>query len=290
MLLIVTSPAVYGAMLDYIDSVSKGDERLPDWSEFGSKWVRGFLVSVAGFIYFLPVTILGFVFAVPVIAAIASGSDSFAGLAAGGMCLFWVIALVYVVAVSVLFYAAIVNYAQKKSFGAFFEFSAIMGHVRDGSGYFNAWLWSIVVSFAAGIVVSILSVVPVIGSIIGIATYYLAIMITGHLFGQWAAKTYGVTQVATPVGVPGYVPPAYAAPAPPAPPAPPAAPGPAAPAPAPAAPAPAPAAPAAPPAAPAPAPAAPPVAPPAPPVAPEPPAAPPAPPAPPAAPEPPAES
>ncbi|MEI7814667.1 MAG: DUF4013 domain-containing protein [Coriobacteriia bacterium] len=267
MLLGVTSPAVYGAQLEYIKNVSEGREDLPDWSDFGSKWIKGFLLLVAGLIYFLPVIILGFVFAIPVIIAAVSGSNGMGGLAAGGMCIFWLFAIVYSIGIAILFYGATVNYALKGDFGAFFQFSEILARVRDGSGYFAAWLWAIVVSFAASIVMSIL-MATFIGYIAVPAVSYLSIMITAHLFGQWAARSYGVQQVATPVGVPGYMPPAgsYAPPAAPVPPvyAPPAPPV-------------APATPAAPPA----------YVPPAPPVAPTaPPVAPPAPPAPPA--EPPA--
>ncbi len=290
MLLGVTSPAVYGAQLEYIKGVSEGREDLPDWSDFGAKWVKGFLLLVAGFIYFLPVIVLGFIFAIPVVIAAASDSNGLGGLAAGGMCLFWLFAIVYSIAVAIVFYAATVNYAIKGEFGAFFQFSEILARVRDGSGYWAAWLWAIVVSFAAGLAVSILGA-TFIGSILVPAVYYLSIMITGHIFGQWAARSYGIQQVAAPVGVPGYIPPAgaYAPPAAPtppayAPPAPPVAP-PAPPA-APVAPAAPPEAPSAPPAYTPPAPPAAPVAPPAAPMAPpapaapyEPPAAPPAPPA-----------
>jgi hypothetical protein len=219
MLLGVTSPAVYGAQLEYIKSVSEGREELPDWSDFGNKWVKGFLLLIAGFIYFLPVIVLGFIFAIPVIIAAASGSNGMGGLAAGGMCLFWLFALVYTIAVAILFYAATVNYALKGNFGSFFQFSEILARVRDGSGYFNAWVWAIVVSFAAGLAVSILSA-TFIGYILVPAVSYLSTMITAHLFGQWATRSYGI-QAAAPVGVPGYVPPAgaYAPPAAPTPPA-----------------------------------------------------------------------
>ena len=76
LLLGITSPVVYGAQLEYITRVSNGNEELPDWSDFGSKWVKGFLVSVAGFIYFLPIIILGFIMFVPGIisAAIAAAA------------------------------------------------------------------------------------------------------------------------------------------------------------------------------------------------------------------------
>jgi len=332
LLLGITSPAVYGAELEYIVRVANGNEELPEWSDFGNKWVKGFMVSVAGFLYFLPVIILGMIMYVPaILSAIASGGDSNAigGLFAGGSCLFGLIATVYIVAMSVLFYAAVVHYAVKGNFGAFFEFNEILTHVKDGTGYFAAWLWSLVVGLIVGAAMSVLSATGI-GAILYPAAAYLMTMVIGHLFGQWAAKSYGfpgIGSAAPAYGAPGgYAPPpppAYTPPAqPPAPQGyqPPAAPPayappapPAAPVAAPAAPAPAPAAPVAAPAPAAPEPAAAPVAPPAytpaaapAPVAPEAPApvapaAPPAPPAPdaafappaapqqPAAPEPPAE-
>jgi len=218
-LLVVTAPAVYGAQVEYISRVSHGDETLPDWSDFGSKWMRGFLVMVAGFIYFLPVVVISIVFLVPVmIASIGGSSDALAGLAAGGTCLFTLLAVIYGLAVSIIFNAAITNYAMKNDFGAFFEFGAIMSRVRDGSGYFTAWLWALVAGAASSIVVSVLSSTGI-GGILVPAVSYLLAMITGHLFGQWAARSYGVV-AAAPAAPMGYMPP------PPAPPAPPYAPAP----------------------------------------------------------------
>jgi hypothetical protein len=256
-LLVVTAPVVLGAQLDYIKSVSEGREELPNWDDFGSKWVRGFLLYVAYMIYAIPIWIAFFILLLPgIIAAAASNGNSGAGLFGGGMCLFSLVAIVYGIAMVLFLQAATVNYAMKGNFGALFEFGGIIARIRDGSGYFAAWLWAIVVSFAASIVMSVLSVVPVLGSIVGLAAVYLELMIMGHLFGQWAARSYGVAPMAAPIGVPGYRPPAgsYAPPAqptappvytPPAPPAPPVAP--AAPAATPAPYTPPPAAPAAPP-------------------------------------------
>ena len=48
-------PAVSGAMLDYIQSVSQGREELPEWTDFGTKWVHGLLLTIAYFIYLLPI-------------------------------------------------------------------------------------------------------------------------------------------------------------------------------------------------------------------------------------------
>ncbi len=267
-LLVVTMPAVYGAQMDYIKSVAEGREELPDWTDFGDKWIRGFLLMVAYFIYMLPIWVLFFILLLPGIIAMAtSNGNAGGGLFGGGICLFAVVAIVYSVAMALLLYGATVNYALKRNFGSLFAFSEIMGHIRDGSGYFAAWVWVLVVGLAAGVVTSILGV-TVIGYIAVPAVSYLATMISGHLFGQWAARSYGIAQVAPSYAVPGYVAPtagyvppaAPAAPiyAPPTPPAPPTAPVPPATAPEPVPAPPATAPPVAPPAPPTP-PAAPPV-------------------------------
>lgn len=233
MLLVVTSPAVQGAYVEYIQRVSQGREDLPEWDDYWAKWVKGFLLSVAGFIYFLPVIVLGMVFAVPVIVAGASDSDAAAGLASGGFCLFFLVAVVYALAVGVFFGAASVNYAMRGDFGALFRFGEIVSRVRDGTGYFAAWIWTIVVALCASALTGVISAVPLLGWLAAYGVFYLEYMIMGHLLGQWAARSYGV-QPATPTGTPGPVPPvgtyatpmypppappAYTPPAPPAPPA-----------------------------------------------------------------------
>ena len=224
----ITTPAVYGAQLEYIMRVANGNEALPEWDDFGGKWVKGFMISLAGGIYFLPIVILGAIMVVPGIISMAvSDGNSGGGLFGGGMCLFFLIAIVYGVAVSILYYAAIVHYAVKGNFGAFFQFGEIMAHVKDGTGYFAAWMWSIVVGFIVSAGMSVLSATGI-GAILYPAAMYLMVMITAHLFGQWAAKSYGFPGFGaaaaahpTPGAPGGYAPapPAYTPPAPPAPPA-----------------------------------------------------------------------
>ena len=211
-LLVVTLPAVYGAQVEYISRVSHGDETLPEWSDFGTKWVRGLLVMIAGFIYFLPVAVISVIFFVPIMIASLGGSNAAASFAAGGTCLFMLIAIVYSIAVSVVFYAAVTNYAMSNDFGAFFQFSRIMARVRDGSGYFTAWLWALVAGVASSVVIGILSATGI-GGILAPAVTYLLAMVIGHLFGQWAALSYGAPEVLS--GSPsGYTPPTPIPPAP----------------------------------------------------------------------------
>lgn len=229
--------AVYnGAQLEYIRRVSRGNERLPDWSEFGTKWSQGLLVWVAGFVYFLPVIVLGTFLLLPVITAAINGNqDAVIAAAFGSGCVFFIAAVVFSVVLWVFYAAAIVHFAMVGSFGALFDFGGIMRHMRDGSGYFTAWLYTIVISFAASTVTSIISTLTSgFGGILGLPITFLSAMMMAHVLGQWAARSYGVTAAAAypaPGGYPPSAGPVYQPPAPPSPPAPPAAPGHQAPAP-----------------------------------------------------------
>lgn len=223
--LVVTSFALMGAMLDYIKSVANGNERLPEWDDFGGKWVRGFMVFLAGLIFFLPVWVLGLIFLVPTLLVARTNSDILGAVAGGGMCIFWLMAIVYSIAVAIYFYSAMVNYAMTGEFGAFFKFGENFERVRTRPGYWTAFLIAIVASFAAGMIGSLLGAIPVVGWLLSFGLTYLAYMVGAHGFGQWTAIAYGLPG---PGGVTGYPPlqPGYAPPPPPAytPPAPPAAP------------------------------------------------------------------
>lgn len=237
-MLVVTAPALYGYQVDYIKRVANGDETpLPEWfDDFGGLWVRGFMVSVALFLYMLPAIILMGIGFVPVMLAGLDGSDAAMAGGMGGACLLYAIAFIYIIAVSYLANAAVVHYAIQGSFGAFFDFKNILARVKSNSGYLTAWGMSIVVAFlvsaVAGIVGGILGAI-VVGIILapwaGGAIGFVGNVITGHLFGQYAISAYGTKGLGAPTGYAapaGYSAPAGyaappAAPVPPAPPAPP---------------------------------------------------------------------
>lgn len=233
--LVVTLPAVYGAQIEYIRRVASNDEQLPAWDEFGDKWISGLLVMIAGLIYSLPLVVLGLLYVVPVASvAVLEGEPGLltGGTAIGGACVLGLLAVVYSIAMSVLFMAAQVNYAISGNFGAFFEFGRIIGRVRSNSGYFTAWMFSLLIAFGSSVTVSVLSSVS--GGAFGLATpaiTYLTMMMTGHLMGQWASRAYGVAPRvpgpghtpetgwgAPPSGPVGYPPPPAQAPYSPAPP------------------------------------------------------------------------
>lgn len=207
-ILFVTAPAVTGYSLDYIWNVAHGHETpLPEWDGgFGRYWTRGLMVWVAGFVYFLPALVLMIVGMAPLLGAAAADSASIQGarglalLGSGTMCLTMLLATVYLMAVSVFFYAAQVNFAFSVGFGSMFRFGEIMARVRsDTGGYFTAWGMSVVFAFVAGIITSVVASVLSATVVLAVATpfvsgavAFVSIMISSHLLGQYAARAYGL--------------------------------------------------------------------------------------------------
>ena len=128
----------------------------------------------------------------PALLAVVSGGDSdvLGALLGGSMCVFFMLAIVYSVAVSILFSAAMTNYAMKGTFGSMFAFGEIMAKVRGGTGYFTAWLFTIVICAHRDASPSSVLSATGIGAILYPAVTYFMLMASGHVLGQWAANAY----------------------------------------------------------------------------------------------------
>lgn len=251
----ITGPAVYGYMIEYIRNVASGhDQPLPDWHDFGGKWVKGFLAGLAGLLYALPALVLfgagvAVVFTRTAAAGALESGDIPPEAWASGSVLFLLGGL-YSLVVAVVVLSAVVDYAMTGEFAAFFSFGRILGRLADGR-YWSAWLLymglTIVGGIVGGIVGSVLGYVPIVGAFasayVGGVVGFIASIMGGHCFGQYAAGAYGLPGpgAAGASGFPmgpqgGYVPPAppappadYTPPAPPSVPEPPAPPSPPAP-------------------------------------------------------------
>lgn len=191
-----------GYTVDIVRNVMDGVSLpLPDWDDFGDKFVKGFLIWAAGFIYSLPALIfaclpIGFL-AIPAIAEGSNLSDTFYAVFTGiGIFLICLIVL-YLLVFSFYYPAVYINFARKGTFGSCFEISEIIKIVSEKtSEYLTAWLISIVGAIIVGIIIAIavglISWILCIGWIIGwfisaIGSVYMY-LIFSHLFGQVSAK------------------------------------------------------------------------------------------------------
>ncbi len=170
---------VLGWGLEVIRRVIKEEpEPLPDWSEFGQFLVKGLLIVLVGFIYSLPIIVLGSCnagagtllgntgedFATPVIWILTSCLS----------CLYFI----YGLGISLILPAALGNYAASGEFGSVFKLGEIFKIVKDNLGNYGLVFLGMLLSY---IIAPLGTVVCVIG--IAVTTAY-AILFNSHLIGQ----------------------------------------------------------------------------------------------------------
>jgi len=170
---------VLGWGLEVIRRVIKNDpEPLPNWSEFGQYLVKGFLVAVVIFIYFLPITLLGSCNAGAGTLLSNTGEDFAAPVVwILTMCLSCVYVL-YGVGVSLFIPAALGNYANSGEFGSVFKLGEIFRIVRNNLGNYGLVFLGMLLSY-------IIVPLGVIACVIGVfVTTAYAILFNSHLMGQ----------------------------------------------------------------------------------------------------------
>ncbi len=190
-----------GYLIDLLKNVMRGqDVPLPEWGDFGDKWMKGLYLSLASFVYAIPIFLLSCILVATFSgAAYQQGeelTDQLIALLTGvGGILGCLIAL-YALALSFFFPAAYIHYARVGTFGAFFEIGKIFKIVTADTGkYITAWLVSmvagIVVSSAVALLTTALGFIPCLGWALGILVSAVSgvyvFYVYGHLFGQVGA-------------------------------------------------------------------------------------------------------
>lgn len=196
--------ALLGWVIDIMRNVSQRQPNpLPEWSDFGEKFVKGAILFVVGLIYSLPALLLTcpLVF-VPFTRGDlgGDGQQALASMFVGTTLLLTCVISIYGLLISFLMPAVFLNFARKGTFAACFEFGEIWRIMsRNLSDYIVAWLIIIVVgiaaSFVIGIVGGVLAFIPCCGWILawilfGVTTVWI-LAVFGHLFGQIGAEPPG---------------------------------------------------------------------------------------------------
>ena len=181
---------IYGYQLEVIKNVSQDqDLPLPDWDDFGGKFIKGLMVVIASFIYSLPLILVGIVYFVVMMivggGAASTGSEDVSGAAGGIFAIcsiaFYCVAFLYsIIVYGFIFVPGVMRYAEEEEFGAFFKFGE---NLRVATSNLGSYIVMLLVIMLAGIVAE---VVGVIACGIGILfTIFWAILVSGHLFGQF---------------------------------------------------------------------------------------------------------
>lgn len=209
--LIVLVPVLNFAWMGYTVQVLRNvmagvDQPLPEWDELEKKFIDGLILFAAGLVYVLPVLIpLG----IPVVMWISSGVLSanrdlqdFAGFLAGAggmvfvalLCFF----MVYMLALSLIRPALMVNFAREGTFASCFKLGQMVKMMTGHSGpYFTAWGASIIAGIVVGMLVGLLNMtvgwIPCIGwaasLVLGFGVGVYLGTLSAHLFGQLGRLT-----------------------------------------------------------------------------------------------------
>jgi hypothetical protein len=193
--------ALLGWVIDIMRNVSQRQATLlPEWDNFGDKFVKGAILFVVSLIYSLPLLLISCpALFLPFTRGDlgGDGQQALSGLFVGTTVLLTCAISVYALLISFLMPAVFLNFARKGTFAAGFEFGEIWRIMsKNLSDYIVAWLIIIVVSigvsFVIGLAAGVLAFIPCCGWILGwilfgVSSVYIA-AVFGHLFGQIGAE------------------------------------------------------------------------------------------------------
>lgn len=181
-------------------NVKAGVEKpLPEWDDWGKLFMDGLYVFLAQLVYTLPFWLLMCVATiVTVVAGNAPTNAQDLAAAAMGTTILIISCLGFLFAIALFFIspAIIVQYVLTDEFGACFRFGDVLGIARQSIGDI---LMVFLATFGAGLAVSVVTgvlvIIPCVGwilaPIISIAVGPYLTAVTGHLYGQIAAKFSG---------------------------------------------------------------------------------------------------
>lgn len=192
--LLIPAFTVVGYLMRVVRRTSDGDDEAPtfesvdDGVEMTMEGLKGFVVI---FVYSLiPAVVGGVLIGGAIMSFIFGGatdSGGFLGLGFLGFVLGVLLSVVLGIAAAYVIPAALSNVAQKGTIGAGFEFG-VLGSVLTSGTYVRGWLLAFGVVILGGILLSVLSIVPLLGTVVGVFVqfYFLvaAYYIIGHTWGD----------------------------------------------------------------------------------------------------------
>lgn len=194
--LILPALILQGYLVKVIRHVMGGNwDSLPEWDDWGKLLKDGFFVTVAQFIYTLPFIILMFLgmAATGGVASLSDGSDVAALATTGGGLILFCLIILFAVAFLFLTPAILIQYAIKDEFSACFRLGEVADIIRNHmADILIAFLVTVVAGIVLSLLFGILAIIPCLGwiaaALIGLAVGPYITFVTGHLYGQIAAK------------------------------------------------------------------------------------------------------
>jgi hypothetical protein len=189
---IFTLPVVYGYAVIVTRNVIAGNPQpLPEWDNWGEKWLEGIKAWVVSLVCALPIIIVAVLFSIPGSILNATSKSGTSGLGTllslvGGCLNFFLGILVYLILP-----VAIGRYATTGSIGNALQFGTIFATVRQNISTY------IIVALLSYFAVGLISGLGLILCFVGVFfTAFYGVLVQYHLYGQ----AYRITQGAQPGG------------------------------------------------------------------------------------------
>ncbi len=189
----IANMAQAGYGLEVTRRVAEGDsEELPRWDRFGQYVSKGFGVSVASFLWSLPVLLLGLLAVLwglqgTQLTSVSSG-DGVAVLTpapGAGLLVVAFLALLVGAVLWAAFPVAMLRYAVTGQWVSMFDFGWILRYLGENLGTYLLMLLVVsVVGVAGGLVVLLLQAVPFLGILVLLPAAFWMMLVLGHLLGQ----------------------------------------------------------------------------------------------------------
>ncbi len=163
---------VQGYVVEMIRQTAKGKDKLPEWKNWGTKFIEGLELLVIEFIYLLiPIVVMILTLAKSagtLLQLTQPNTSMYTTLLSGQFALITAIVGVLFVIFGYILSGAIVNFSTHQKFGAAFRFKEIWKKVGRGF-YFKHWFIAGVIYFILGAIGNAVSTVsPMLGIIVAV--------------------------------------------------------------------------------------------------------------------------
>lgn len=187
--LIIPVLFVFGYFLRVLERTVEGEDEPPKFDNWGGLGVNGLLALVVTVVYYV-VPVAAFLLLGGLGALTGNRSGAAAGLAVAVL-----VGLVLFVALTYVYPAAITNFARTGRAGKAFAFGDIRSVVTSGD-YLVAWLLGFLIFVGGFVVIGVLSLIPVLGTLVGLfVNFYIqvaAFRVFGTAFRRATAEGFSV--------------------------------------------------------------------------------------------------